>query len=97
MLEISKSKKILERYISRYLIEKEKIYILFNKYNKYSIDENLLKKIFFEFNSIGKIKFNNKYNLLLNGQVFMSIKKLRKEYFKIYKKIWKGDTKIWKN
>ena len=87
LLEISKSKKILERYISRYLIEKEKIYILFNKYNKYSIDENLLKKIFFEFNSIGKIKFNNKYNLLLNGQVFMSIKKLRKEYFKIYKKI----------
>ena len=87
LLEISKSKKILERYINRYLIEKEKIYILFNKYNKYSIDENLLKKIFFEFNSIGKIKFNNKYNLLLNGQVFMSIKKLRKEYFKIYKKI----------
>ena len=34
LLEISKSKKILERYISRYLIEKEKIYILFNKYNK---------------------------------------------------------------
>lgn len=87
LLEISKSKKILERYINRYLIEKEKINILFNKYNKYSIDENLLKKIFFEFNSIGKIKFNNKYNLLLNGQVFMSIKKLRKEYFKIYKKI----------
>ena len=75
LLEISKSKKILERYMSRYLIEKEKIYILFNKYNKYSIDENLLKKIFFEFNSIGKIKFNNKYNLLLNGQVFMRIKK----------------------
>lgn len=87
LLEISKSKKILERYINRYLIEKEKINILFNKYNKYSIDENLLKKIFFEFNFIGKIKFNNKYNLLLNGQVFMSIKKLRKEYFKIYKKI----------
>ena len=94
LLEISKSKKILERYINRYLIEKEKINILFNKYNKYSIDENLLKKIFFEFNFIGKIKFNNKYNLLLNGQAFFNLKKLKKEYFKIYKKLEKGGTNI---
>ena len=94
LLEISKSKKILERYINRYLIEKERINILFNKYNKYSIDENLLKKIFFEFNIIGKIKFNNKYNLLLNGQVFINLKRIKKEYFKIYKKLEKGGTNI---
>ena len=94
LLEISKSKKILERYINRYLIEKEKINILFNKYNKYSIDENLLKKIFFEFDFIGKIKFNNKYNLLLNGQAFFNLKKIKKEYFKIYKKLEKGGINI---
>ena len=93
-MEISKSKKILERYINRYLIEKEKINILFNKYNKYSIDENLLKKIFFEFNFIGKIKFNNKYNLLLNGQAFFNLKKIKKEYFKIYKKLERGGINI---
>lgn len=94
LLEISKSKKILERYINRYLIEKEKIYILFNKYNKYSIDEKLLKKIFFEINFIEKINFNNKYNLLLNGQAFVNFKKIKKEYFKIYKKLEKGGTNI---
>lgn len=94
LLEISKSKKILERYINRYLIEKEKINILFNKYNKYSIDENLLKKIFFEFDFIGKIKFNNKYNLLLNGQAFFNLKKIKKEYFKIYKKLERGGINI---
>lgn len=94
LLEISKSKKILERYINRYLIEKEKINILFNKYNKYSIDENLLKKIFFEFDFIGKIKFNNKYNLLLNGQAFLNLKKIKKEYFKIYKKLERGGINI---
>lgn len=94
LLEISKSKKILERYINRYLIEKEKINILFNKYNKYSIDEKLLKKIFFEFNFIEKIKFNNKYNLLLNGQAFFNLKKIKKEYFKIYKKLERGGINI---
>ena len=94
LLEISKSKKILERYINRYLIEKEKINILFNKYNNYSIDENLLKKIFFEFDFIGKIKFNNKYNLLLNGQAFLNLKKIKKEYFKIYKKLERGGINI---
>ena len=32
-------------------------------------------------------KFNNKYNLLLNGQAFFNLKKIKKEYFKIYKKL----------
>ena len=87
IINISESKKILERYINNYLIDEEKINILFNKYNKYSIEEKILEKIFFNFNIIGKIKSNNKYNYLINTNYKIIPKKIKKENKKILNKI----------
>lgn len=62
-------------------------YFLINKYNKNSIDENILKNIL-ENKNIFKIKYNDKYNFLINNFI---IKKddiyFKKEYKNIIKKI----------
>ena len=64
--EIKKSKNLLNIYINKWNINKNKINILFNKYNKNSIDINILKNIFSEFNILGKLNFDEKYNLIIN-------------------------------
>ena len=66
LLEIQKSKNILKIYKEEWNIDNNKINILFNKFNKNSIDINILKIIFSEYNIIGKIDINNKYNLIIN-------------------------------
>ena len=73
LLEISKSKRFLEMYYYNWKIEKNKINIIFNKFNKNSIDINLLKKLFYDYKIIGKIKLKNNYNLLINNN-FKNIK-----------------------
>ena len=60
--EISKSKRFLEIYNNNWNINNEKIKIIFNKYNKNCIDLNLLKKLYFEYEIIGKINIKNNYN-----------------------------------
>ena len=66
LLEIQKSKNILKIYKEEWNIDNNKINILFNKFNKNSIDINILKIIFSEYNIIGIIDINNKYNLIIN-------------------------------
>ena len=66
LLEIQKSKNILKIYKEEWNIDNNEINILFNKFNKNSIDINILKIIFSEYNIIGKIDINNKYNLIIN-------------------------------
>lgn len=85
LLEISKSIKLLDVYINKYRINKNKFSILFNKYNSESIDINLLNKIFGEFKIIGYLKYNKKYNNLINknSKSFGNNKKIRSEYLKI--------------
>ena len=63
-----------------------KINILFNKFNKNSIDINILKIIFSEYNIIGKIDINNKYNLIINKNANKIDKNIKKEYLKIIEK-----------
>ena len=89
LIEIKKSKNLLNMYNKKWNIEKEKINILINKYNKNSIDENIIKNIFKNYNYLGKINFNEKYNLLINNNFnnFFELKKINKEYKKISKKI----------
>lgn len=89
LLEISKSIKLLDIYINKYKINKNKFNILFNKYNSESIDINLLNKIFEEFNIIGYLKYCEKYNKLINknSRNFLKNKKIRNEYLKINKLI----------
>ena len=85
LLEISKSIKLLDTYINKYKINKNKFNILFNKYNLESIDIKLLNKIFGEFNVIGYLKYNKKYNDLINknSKNFINNKRIRNEYLKI--------------
>lgn len=57
--------------------------IILNKYNKNSIDINIMKK-FFNNKNIFKIKYNAKYNFLINN---FKIEKNDKYFIKEYKKI----------
>ena len=85
LLEINKSIKLLDKYINKLKINKNKFNIIFNKYNSESIDINLLKNIFSEFNILGYLKYNEKYNKLINKNNknnFLN-KKIRNEYLKL--------------
>ena len=85
-MEIQKSKNILKIYKEEWNIDNNKINILFNKFNKNSIDINILKIIFSEYNIIGKIDKNNKYNLIINKNANKIDKNIKKEYLKIIEK-----------
>lgn len=69
LLEISKSKRILEIYQNNWNIGTEKIDIIFNKYNKNSLNMNLLKKLYSGYKILGKIDLNTNYNLLINKNI----------------------------
>lgn len=86
LLEIQKSKNNLKIYKEEWNIDNNKINILFNKFNKNSIDINILKIIFSEYNIIGKIDINNKYNLIINKNANKIDKNIKKEYLKIIEK-----------
>lgn len=60
LLGIKNAKKI----INKYKLKNEKIII--NNYNKNSIDEKIIKKIFENKKIIGKIKYNENYEKLIN-------------------------------
>lgn len=83
--EIEKSKNILDIYINDFEINVDKIKILFNKSNKYKIAESILEEIFEEFEIIGEIKYDEKYNLIINKNKIENYSE--KEYEKIYKSI----------
>lgn len=89
ILEIKKAKKLLNIYINEWKINKNKFNILFNKYDKNCTNINLLKSIFCEFNIIGVLKYNSKYNKLINKNIKNNFndKKIRNEYLKINHKI----------
>jgi len=91
LLEVKKAKRLLEIYLENWNIKKEKINIVFNKYNFNSINLNILKNIFNEIKIIGKINFNKNYNLIINKNNKIKNKlinlKIRKEYLKIINKI----------
>ena len=85
ILEIKKAKELLNIYINNWKINKNKLNILFNKYNKESISINILKELFCEFNIIGFLKYNSKYNKLINKNNRFNLidKKLKKEYLNL--------------
>ena len=87
LLEVSKSKRILEIYQNNWKIEKEKIDIIFNKYNKNSLNMNILKKLYCGYKILGKINLNINYNLLINKNIkYINGKikqKIKTEYLKV--------------
>lgn len=93
ILQIKKSKKLLEIYEKEWNIKKEQINIVFNKNKDDGIDFYILKEIFKNYNIIGKINFINSYNNLINqnmNNLFLE-KQVKKEYIKIGKIIMKNN------
>ena len=87
LIEIKKAKNLLEIYNKEWNIEKNKINLLINKYNKHSVKDKIIKNIFNEYKILGKINFNEKYNLLINKnykQNKLVKKEIKKEYEKIF-------------
>lgn len=94
LLEIKKAKNLLNIYINNWEIPQESINILFNKYNENSIDISILKKIFSEFNILGKLSFNPQYNLIINKNNINKLNTiLKNEYLKINKNLIKINKK----
>ncbi len=94
MLEIRKSQKLLELFINECNTEKEKIKIIFNKFTKNSIDDEILKELFDDYDIIGKIKLSDYYDLAINknkinkDQIEKETKDIGKKIvkFKVHKK-----------
>lgn len=89
ILQIKKSKSILDKYINKKYIEKEKIFVLLNKVKNDSISFNILKNIYQNSNIIGKINFIDNYNFLVNqnmNNIFLE-NKIKNQYKNIAKKI----------
>ena len=89
-VEIKKAKDLLKIYIEDWLIQKQKINILFNKININFVKNIIIKNIFNEIKIIGKIKFNNNYNLLINknmNEIFFS-KNIKTDIKKIEEKLF---------
>lgn len=89
LIEIKKSINILNIFEKEWNIKKEKINIVFNKFNIYSINFKILKNIFSDYKIIGKINFNINYNLLINKnfKCKKEIRKIKKDYLNIIKKL----------
>lgn len=95
LLQIKKAKNILNKYINEWQMEKEKIFILFNKVKKDTICFNILKEVFSNYNIIGKINFIKNYNILINQNmksIFLE-NKIKKQYKKVAYRI-SQDRKI---
>lgn len=87
LIELNKTKKLLEKYINKWKIKKERINVVFNKININSINNKILNNLFSDFNILGKINFSNKYNLIINNNLKILNKKINKEYINIIKKM----------
>ena len=93
LLGIKITKKIID-ILKNILNNFNNIYIIQNKINIYSVDNELIKKCFPEINILGKIKYRSIYNEFINKNFnynFISKKvkfyKVKNEYKKIIKKI----------
>ena len=99
IIDIKKSKRLIEIYVNNWNIEMKKINIIFNKYNKNCISEKILKKIFFEINILGKINFNKYYNFILNNNIKNNYlnnlnKKIKKDFLNIINNIFENKINL---
>lgn len=87
LIELKKSKNLLDIYINKWKINKQKFNIIFNKDNINAVDDKILKTIFSDFKIIGKIKTNKNFDLIINNNLKNIDKKIKKKFKRIIKKI----------
>lgn len=68
--EVKKSNLYLEKILEDFEIDEFKINIIFNKTNKYKISDRILNEIYSEINIIGEIEYSEKYNLIINKNIY---------------------------
>jgi len=69
--------------------QKDKIYIIYNKKSKYTMNTKVLEMLFFKFEFLGVLQYDCKYDQIINkniNKLYIS-KKIRKEYFRIMEKL----------
>ena len=95
LIEITKATKLLEIYNKNWNIDERKIKIVINKYNKNAISMNIIKKLFSDYEIIGKLEMSNIYNNIINknNKIIFKNYKNNNEYKKINEKIIKVDFK----
>ena len=74
-----------KKYTEEFSISKDKFYLVFNKCNKNSIDERVLREIFNEYKVLGKIMLREYYEYIINNNK-ANQKKIEKEMKRIEKK-----------
>ena len=89
LLQLKKSKNLLEFYLNNWNINKNKMRILLNKKNKNTIQTKIIKDTLYEINYLGDKNFNHHYDNLINSKL-RNLKlnpKIIKEYKKIINKL----------
>ena len=87
-LQVKKSKRLLKIYTDEWKINRNKIKILCNKFSRKTINKLVLKEMFYEFEILGKVDFDDNYNNLINYnmKIIDFNKNIRHEYEEIIKK-----------
>ncbi|MCI8620459.1 MAG: ParA family protein [Clostridia bacterium] len=83
MLEIKKTISILNDN------QKDKIFIIYNKKNKYTMKTKIIELLLLKFKIIGTLDYDIRYNQIINknmNKLYIS-KKIRNEYIKIMEKL----------
>lgn len=93
LLEVKKTKRLLQIYNEEWQISKNKIKLVFNKCTKNSIDNKTLKKIFYGYKIIGKIKLSHYYDIVINNST-QRVNTIEKEIKEIGEKIIKNNIHI---
>ena len=84
---MKKSRNLLDIYLNNWKIKKEKFNIVFNKTNINSKSKKILALLFEDFNILGEIKLNTKYDQIINTNLKIIDRKIEKEYLKIIEKL----------
>lgn len=85
ILGIKKAKNMMEVFERDWNIPTYKIKIILNKAGMYQITDSIIEELFDDIKLIGKMKYNDVYNLMINRNV--NKKEIKKEYKKISKVI----------
>ena len=92
ILELKKTKRLLDIYKNEWNIERKKINIVFNKYTSNSVSDEVLRNLFKNYSILGKIKLSDYYDLAVNRQS-IGIEDIKNELDSIQKKVLKKNFK----